>query len=271
MADVPNVAAVVLFLAVGASLAHANPESDVRAAVRRLREAEGYAWETTARQHATEIEGFAQGSTRLEDQRRVVEVRGRTAAGGYTEIVLPPSAGGVSVPVRAFILSSVRAVAWTPLGWMTRQEMRDSPRRGETMEFEGERVPLSRLFAACTRATNVELPGDELLGLVADVDEFEAGAGESVGRLHPGAVAVLREGGRRAASMTGEVTGRVIFRIRDGVVHEYEVRLESEVPRAGRSPIRRVERWTTTVSEIGSVAVDPPGEVVEKLERAEEE
>lgn len=254
----------------GAAAAFAQAEATVRAAVDALRDASGYSWETTARQNATEYDDFAKATTRLEDQPRVVEVRGKTARDGLTEITLPPLRGGVPVPVTAFIQSSVEALARTPFGWMTRQEMRDSPRAGETVEIDGKRVHLQRFFAVARQATNVDAPHNVLRGLIADVDEFEEDGDTIVGRLHPGATAILREGGRRSAGTTGELVGKVVFRIREGVVEEYEVRFETEVPRVDRTPIRRVERWVTTLSGIGETVVDPPEEVLAKFDAMDE-
>src|SRR4051812_48864018 len=100
----------------------AEPMEDVRSAVAALRAASSYAWETTARQTWREYPDYATPPD-LADRTPVVEVKGKSA-NGYTEVTLLPSKTTLEVPVRALIHSSVEALADTPIGWMTRQEMR---------------------------------------------------------------------------------------------------------------------------------------------------
>jgi hypothetical protein len=214
----------------------AEPMEDVRAAVAALRSASGYAWETTARQTWREYPDYATPPD-LAERTPVVEVKGKSS-NGYTEVTLMPSKTALDVPVRALIHSSVEALAETPIGWMTRQEMRDSPRRGETVKVEGKSIRLFRFFAVATRASNLESPAEELTGLLSDLKSCAEGEGGIVGQMKSVSAGMLQERGPGAVNSADDIHGTILFKIRDGVLTGYEVRLVSEIPRAGRDPIK---------------------------------
>jgi hypothetical protein len=247
----------------------ADPGDDVRAAFDALRHASGYAWETTARQSWRE---YPERPTppELAEHTPTVEVQGKEG-GGFTEVTLLPSKTALEVPVTALIKSSVEALANTPIGWMTRQEMRDSPRRGETVPIEGKPVKLFRYFSVAAKASNVESPSEELVGLIADIKSFEETPSGIVGHMRTVSAQMLAERGPGAIHSADEIQGTVLFRLHDGNLASYEVKLVSEVPRVGRDPIRSTTRWTTTISSIGSTTVSPPYDVVKRFEQLAKE
>lgn len=250
-----------------AATVFADPETDVREAVQALREQSGYAWETTPR--IQETRRVNPGETGPPPRARTIAVRGESQAGGYTHITLPPSRTTVDVPVSAYIKSSTAAVGETPLGWMTRQEIRDAPatERDRTVTFGGKSLRLYRCLAAAARATDVQTPLEEMLVVLADIGSFEATRpGEIVGRLRPGATQMLA--GVANARRGPGLEGLAIFRFRDGALVEFETRFESEAPATkSRAAGKNLTYWVTTFSAVGSTRVSPPASVVEKLER----
>ncbi len=256
----------VLVLAVcgGVAAASAEPKDDVLAAIQALRDASGFAWATTARQSTREYPDYKRPDD-LGEPATVIEVEGKSS-GGWLEVTVPPSKSTAEVPVRALIKSSVEAVADTPLGWMTRQEMRDSPRRGETAQVDGKTVRLARLFSAGTKATNVESPLEDLHDLTFAIESYEESPEGIVGQLKPVVAALLLE--RGGGSGAGDTKGTVLFQVRDGVLRAYAVKIVTEIPRVDREPIKAITRWATSFSAIGSTSVSPPSEVVRKFEKA---
>lgn len=236
---------------------------DVRAAVDALRAASGYAWETTARQTWREYPDYAT-PPELAARAPVVEARGRSS-NGYLEIILQPSKATLEVPVRAIVRSSVEALADTPIGWLTRQEMRDSPRRGETVKVDEHSIRLFRFFSVATRASNLDSPLDELTGLLSDLKSAEPTEGGILGLMKSVSAGMLQERGPGAVNSADDIHGSILFKIRDGVLTGYEVRLVSEIPRAGREPIKSTTRWTTTISSIGTASVSVPYEAERKF------
>jgi hypothetical protein len=261
--SVRNVLAVFAALGLVASTL-AEPLDDVRAAVAALRNASGYSWETMARQTWREYPDYARPKE-LAPGDPAVEVKGRSG-GGYVEILLQPSKSALDVPVRAIVRSSVEALAETPIGWMTRQEMRDSPRRGESAAVDGKSIRLFRFFSVATRATNIESPVEELTGLLSDLKSAEATSEGIVGQMKSVSAGMLQERGPGAVNSADDIRGSIVFKIRDGVLASYEVRLVSEIPRAGREPIKSTTRWTTTISSVGVAYVSVPYEAGRKFQ-----
>jgi hypothetical protein len=258
-----------LALAAVAAPAWADPMEDLRAAVDTLREAKTFAWETTARQTWREYPDYATPPD-LADRTAAIEVSGKVGNGFY-QVTLLPSKTTLEVPVTAIVKSSIEALADTPIGWMTRQEMRDSPRRGETVKIEGKSIRLFRFFAVATRASNVESPLDELVGLLADLKSVEAAPGGIVGHMKAVNAGMLQERGPGAINSADDIRGSIFFRVRDGRLVSYEVRLMSEIPRVGRDPIKSTSRWTTTISSVGSASVLVPYEARKRFDALAEE
>ncbi len=252
-----------LFPLFAASALFADPEAEVRAAVAAWRNAAGYAWESTARATVTHVAGKAAPVARPR-----VTVRGRSLRDGMTEVQTVPRVRN-EVPVTAYIKSSTAAVAGTPVGWMTRQEMRDSPEShpDRTVQIEGKPVRLHRFFAAAIEATRVVTPIEEVLALLGDIGAFEEGEpGEIVGRLKPRAAEMLH-GNARSLRPEADFKGSVIFRLRDGLPVDYEIRFESITPATARRPeSRAVTSWKITFNEMGTATVELPPEAATRLE-----
>jgi hypothetical protein len=256
--------ALMVFLMAGLAPALADPAADVRAALEALRRS-SFSWETTARQRFTEpTEGTNRGTAPATDP--ALEVKGRSGTDGTTEITLLASKSTVATPVTVF-LKEGGAVASTPLGWLTRGEIREilGTRRDETLPFEGNPVPLHRALTVAQRAMTTESALEQLLNLMVDVKAYREDDGDPVGELSERAVETLW--GDARAKSAPDIAGRVTFRIRDGVLTEYRVRLEiSFPPPRSRPATRTVTQWTTRITALGTTTVMPPAEVARKLE-----
>src|SRR5204863_8861614 len=129
---------------------------------------------------------------------------------GLYQVTLQPAKAALEVPVTAIVKSSVEALADTPIGWMTRQEMRDSPRRGETVKVDGKSIRLFRFFAVATRASNIESPLDELTGLLSDLKSCAEAEGGIVGQMKSVSAGMLQERGPGAVNSADDIHGTIL-------------------------------------------------------------
>src|SRR5688572_8121593 len=147
----------------------ADPGDDLREAVTALSRT-SYAWETTTRQRfSAEV-----AEPRL-NPNAPIEVQGKIDPDGYTQFTQLPSRE-LPVPVTA-VLRDADVVAHTPLGWLRRGEMRQTPGADRDVAFEGKQVRLSRLFSAALKATALRPLTDNLFDLMADMKSFRSESG----------------------------------------------------------------------------------------------
>ena len=256
--------ALTILLMAGLVPAWADPAADVRASLETLRRS-SFTWETTSRQRFTEpTEGTSPSAAPTTDP--ALEVTGRSGTDGTTEITLLPSKATIATAVTVF-LKEGGAVASTPLGWLTRGEVRESlgTRRDETLPFEGNSVRLHRALTVAQRAMTTESALEQLLNLMVDIKAYREDDGEPVGELGERAIESLW--GDARAKSAPDIAGRVTFRIRDGVLAGYRVRLEiSFPPPRGRPATRTVTQWTTRITAVGTTTITLPAEVAQKLE-----
>jgi hypothetical protein len=253
---------LVLGLFFSACRAGAEPVAEVHAAIEALRKG-AFSWESTAHQRSTETVGDSPAGRSTGP----IEVEGKSDLQGVSEITLRPSKA-VPAPVTVYLHAGA-AVGHTPLGWLTRTEMREAlgTHRDELLPLDGTPVRLHRAIAAAREAMLVENPLDEVSDLLADVRSWPEGDGVSdpVGKLSERAVE-RRWGDNRALSAP-EIDGTVTFAIRDGILAEYRVRLEIGYPaRRGEPERRTVTQWTTRITFLGTTQIEPPAGAREKLE-----
>lgn len=244
-----------VFLAVAAG-ASADPESDVREALRTLSRT-SYAWETTTRQRSGGDSGLKL------DPNVPIELTGRADPEGNIEVTLRPSRQTIDVPVTA-VFKQGDAVGLTPLGWLRRTEIRESPGPDRVVDFDGKKVRLSKAFAAVLKAMSVQTPGEEALDLIADVKSFREEGGLVIGELRDAAIEKLWAD--QKAQSAPELTGNIIFKFSDGVVSEYHLLIGIGFPSSRKQGVNwSMMQWTTRIRDVGTAVVDPPAGAVEKL------
>jgi hypothetical protein len=244
------------------STARAEPEAEVRAALEALRKLP-FAWETTAHKRTTEIAGESRDTASNSDS--ATEVQGKSDLRGFLEITIPASKT-VPAPVTVYIHAG-NAVGSTPLGWLTRAEMREAvgTHRDELLPLDGKPVRLHRAIAVARKAMLVESPLEEVGGLLTDIKSWRDTEGDPVGKLNEKTIERLWSDNR--ALTAPEIDGTVTFTLRDGVLTEYRFRLEiGYPPRRGQSERRTVMQWSTRITDIGRAAVEPSSAAFEKLE-----
>ena len=250
----PAFAIVLVLLAL---TARADPESEVRDAVSTLANT-SYAWETTTRQRYS-------GET---NEPRInlnapLEMKGRVDPNGYTEITVMASRE-LPAPVTA-VSRMGDVVAHTPLGWLRRTEMREVPDTSRTVDFEGKKVRLSRLFDVALRLTAKRTPPEELFDLIADVKSYRATEGLVLAELRDRVIEQLW--GDPRAKRAPEVQGNVIFKLTGGALTEYHVVLAIGFPNARtKKTAWSMVQWSTRFTGIGSTTVEPPPAAVKALE-----
>jgi len=250
---------LILFLIVGVTVAGAEAESAVRAALRDLSRT-SYVWETTVRQRSS-----GEAAKLSLSPNAPLEVTGRTDPEGNTEVVLLPSRQTVDVPVKA-VFKYGDAVGHTPLGWLRRAEIREAQgaERDRTITFEGKPVRLSRSLTAALRAMALQTPAEEALDLIGDIKSYRVADGYVIGVLRDAAIERLWVEPR--AKSAPEIMGNVIFKIVDGIPSEYHLLLAIGFPASkSRAVAWSVMQWTTRIRGAGTTVVEPPAGAAAKL------
>jgi hypothetical protein len=235
----------------------ADAESDVSAAVSALART-SYAWEKTVPQR------FSGESTepRL-NLNAPIELRGRTDPESFTEITLLATRE-MPVPVTAvFRMGDV--VGHTPLGWLRRTEMRETPGANRMVEFGGKQVRLSRLFNVALQVTAQRTATEELFDLIADLKSFRSVEGLVIGELRDSAVEKLW--GDPQAKRAPEIQGTAIFKLTADGLTEYHLVIAIGFPNSRTKKVAwTMKQWTTRISGVGSTTVEPAPEAVKALE-----
>jgi hypothetical protein len=234
----------------------ADPESDVRHAVSELART-SHAWETTVRQR------FSGETTEPRvNLNAPVEARGRVDPGGYTEMTLLPSRE-LATPVTAISWQG-EVVALTPLGWLRRTEMRETPGQDRTVDFGGKQVRLSRVFKVALEVTARRTPTEELLDLLADIKTYRSTQGLVIGELHDRAVEKLW--GAAQAQRAPEIQGTVIFKFSEAGLEACHLVIAIGFPNsATKKTAWSMQQWSTRFTGIGSTTVEPPAAAVRAL------
>lgn len=217
-----------------------------------------YTWETTARQR------FAGETTtpRLEGN-APVEVRGKVDPNGCMEITLGPTRD-LPVPVTAlFRMGDV--VAQTPIGWLRRGALRQTPNAERSVEFAGKQVRLSRVLSVAMKATAIRPLAEELFDLIADVKTWRTEQGLVIAELREATIEQLW--GAPDARRAPEIHGTVIFKIGETGLAEYHVVLGIGFPSSRTKKIAwTMQQWTTRVSGVGATTVEPPEAALQALD-----
>lgn len=248
------IGAAVLFAAPARA---AEGDDAVRAAVTALART-SYTWETAARQR------FAGETTtpRLEGN-APVEVRGKIDANGTMEVTLGPTRD-LAVPVTAvFRMGDV--VVQTPLGWLRRAALRQTPNAERSVEFAGKQVRLSRVLGAATKATAMRPLAEDLFDLIAEVKTWRTEQGLVIAELREAAIEQLW--GAPDARRAPEIHGTVIFKVGEAGLAEYHVVLGIGFPNSRTKKVAwTMQQWSTRISGIGATAVEPPEAALQALE-----
>jgi hypothetical protein len=235
----------------------ADAESDVRNAVSALART-GYAWETTVPQRFS----GESAEPRL-NPNAPIEVRGKVDPQSYTEITLAPSRE-LAAPVTA-IFQMGDVVANTPLGWLRRTEMRETPGQNRMVDFGGKQVRLSRVFSVALQLTSRQTPTEELFDLIADLKSCRSMEQVVIGELPDRTIEKLW--GDPQAKRAPEIHGTVIFKLTDAGLSEYHLVIAIGFPNSRTKKIAwSMKQWSTRISGIGSTTVEPPQDAVKALE-----
>lgn len=236
----------------------ADPADDLREAVTALSRT-SYAWETTTRQRfSAEV-----AEPRL-NPNAPIEVKGKIDPDGYAQFTQLPSRE-LPVPVTV-VLREADVVAHTPLGWMRRTEMRQTPGADREVAFEGKQVRLSRFFSNALKATALRPLTDNLFDLMADMKSFRSESGLIIAELKDKAVEQLW--GDAQAKRAPEIQGTVIFKFNEQGLAEYHLVLAIGSPNSRtRKTAWSMQQWTTRISGIGTTRVEPPEGAVKALEQ----
>lgn len=248
---------VVSFLLLLTCSALAEPEAEVREAVGVLARS-SYAWETTVRQRfngeAAEPRPVANAA---------VEARGRFDPAGYTEITLLPTRE-LAVPATV-VFRQGDVVGLTPLGWLRRTDIRQTPGPDRDVDFGGKPVRLSKVFGGVLQAANRRTPTEELFDLLADIKAYKYVNGLVIAELRDRVVETLW--GDARAKSAPEIQGTVLFKFNDGGLGEFHYVLAIGFPDSATKKVAwTMQQWSTRITGIGSTVVEPPAEAVKALE-----
>ena len=248
---------LALLLVLFPLISRADPESEVRNAVSELART-SYAWETTVPQRYS-----GETAERRLNPNAPVEVRGRVDPNSYTEITLMPSRELAAPLTAIFRMGDV--VAHTPLGWLRRTAMRETPGQNRMIEFGGKQVRLARVFNAALQVTSRRTPTEELFDLLADLKSYRSMEQLVIVELRDRTIEQLW--GDPQARRAPEIHGTVIFKLTDAGLSEYHLVIAIGFPNSRTKKVAwSMKQWSTRISGIGSTIVDPPPEAVKALE-----
>ena len=250
--------AFCLFLVFFPLLAAADPERDLREAISALSQT-SYAWETTTRQR------FSGETTEPRvNLNAPLELRGRIDPAGYSEITLLPTRE-LPVPVTA-IFRDADVVAHTPLGWLRRGQMRETPSANRDVTFEGKTVRLARFFTVALKTTTLRTLTETLIDLTTDLKSVRGESGLVIAELRDKSIEQLW--GDAQAKRAPEIQGTLIFKLTDQGLAEYHVVLAIGFPNSRtKTTAWSMQQWTTRITGIGSTSVVPPEGAVKALEQ----
>jgi hypothetical protein len=258
---------VIGFVLLATAALRASPGSDVREAVERLHHESSYAWVVT-----TGSEGVA--PTAVGVPRPVRRSAGRVVASGRQDresvaiVTMPNPLLKSDVTV---VRTAIRAVAQTPLGWLTPDEIEQAYRRqqDEEIRFEGRTVRLFRCLDAARMALERETPEQELARLLTELGAFAGTRDEITGQLTPaGALTAALGLGAPPTTTNHQFDGTVTFRFRGVRLVEYEVNVTSRARIPGDSDEHEVNhRQVTTISGFSSTMVVAPPAAFDRLIR----
>jgi hypothetical protein len=239
-------------------LIRAEGERELREAITSLAGAT-HAWETTSRQRF-------RGET---TEPRVaanppVAVRGKFDPEGYIEITQLASRE-VPAPIAAVFLKG-DVVAHTPLGWLRRGELRQTPGPDREVLFEGGKVRLSRFLGSALKVTAMRPLLEEIFDLVADAKSFRQERGLVIAELRDQTIEKLW--GDAQATRAPELHGTVIFKLGPEGLSEYHVVLGIGFPNSRTKTIAwSMQQWSNRITGVGTTRVSPPSGAVQALKQ----
>jgi len=234
----------VALLATSALASAAGPD-DVKAAAKKLADADSYSWKQNT-ENAGGGRGPGAGPT-----------EGKTEKDGYTYLKMTRGDNTVEV-----VMKGDKSAIKTQDGWKTAEEAAADNGGG------GGQPNPTRFLARMVRnfkapAAQAETLADKAKELTKAEDAYSADLTEE------GAKELLMFGGRRGggngnAPEISNAKGSIKFWTKDGVLAKYEYHVQGTVSFNGNE--RDVDRTTTVeISDVGSTKVDVPEEAKKKL------
>lgn len=258
----------LLFLPILLTAARAAPESEVREAIERLKEAPNYTWHVSLG-GMPPTPALARRAAARRGGRNFVFEEGRTDHDGATIIRVPVSTMNSVhdlTPWFTIVKVAGASIAWTPLGWLKSEEvakaLKEKP--DETIVFEDKSVRLYECLSAARRALQRATPAAELGEFLGEITRYSKSGDEISADLNPSGVARAYAGPAQFAS---GLAGTIVFRFEGGVLHEYEITVKGTRTVGAGQTIEVNQRQTTTISEIGTTIAVAPGEAFDRLTR----
>lgn len=248
--------ALLLVALIFSASARAEPADDLRNAIDALART-NYTWATTTRQR------FNGETTEPRiNPNAPLEVQGKYETNGFIVITALSSR---SFPVAVTVVTRQSdTVAQTPLGWLRRTQIHQTPGPDREVEFDGRKVRLSRAFAAALKTAALRTPTDELLDLVPDMKSCRTQDGLILIELRDRVVEQLW--GDAQAKRAPEIQGTVIVKLSEQGVTEYHYVLAIGFPNSRTNKVAwLMQQWTTRITGIGTTSVEPPAEAVKAL------
>ena len=231
-------------LLAASSMASAAGQDDVKAAAKKLADANGYSWKTTSEGGGG---GGGGGST-----------QGKTEKDGFTWISIEGQQG-----TREIVIKGDKVVVKTDDGWKTAEELAADGGNGQ---------PNPARFLG--RFRNFKAPAAQLEDIADKTKDLKQSADAYEGDLtEEGAKSLLTFGGRGRGGnanagngpQISDAKGSLKVWVKDGAISKYEVHVQGSI--TGRNGnARDVDRTTTTeISDVGSTKVDVPEDAKKKL------
>ncbi len=240
--------------AFAASYAFAAPADDVKAAAKKLADAQNYTWTTQTQNAGGQGGGFGGGA-----------VTGMAEKGGFTMTTRETQNGPMQT-----VRKGEQMVMQRDGQWVTREEMMAQFGGGQGGGQGGQGGQRAGQRGGMFGAVN---PAEEVTALVDSAKDFKAADGAIVGTLTDEAIAQRLsfggrggQGGGQPAAAPKNASGSVKFWVKDGALTKYELNVKGTMTgRDGQE--RQIDRTTTTeIKDIGTTKVNVPADAKKKLD-----
>lgn len=232
-----NLLTGALLILAGSLLAADNPKADVKAAAKKLADAQNYSWKTTV---ATPDGGGGGGRF------RPGPIEGKTEKGG--PMVLSMSGGENTYEA---VVKGEKGAVKTDSGWKSLAELADEEGPVRFMSF---------------RLRNFKSPADQAEELADKTKDLKLADGVYSGDLtEAGAKELMSFRGRQGnGPEVSGAKGTAKFWVKDGTLTKYEFNVQGTVSFNGND--REVNRTTTVeIKDVGATKVAVPEEASKKL------
>ncbi len=249
---------LVAFL-VGSTCAVASPESDLRDAIQSLADQPSYSWDVYS------LPPPRPDGRPISTGTEFLVLKGKLERNGYTQIDL----SAPSFKLTAFRKTPKPSVGFaeTTKGWLSAADIDAALSRttDETVSFHGRPQKEKNVLTTAKGALEKATATDEMLKLLDDVVHLRANGNDISGELTLAAAEARYKVPSTATTTTREISGSVVFHLRDGLVRGYDITvlaIDPYNPKSWGGSLRQ-----TTIHSLGSTAAVPPQEVFDKLEQ----